>query len=58
VAEHLGSDTFVHVHGIEGCDPMTVRAAGDATFKHGEEIFLTPGETQLHKFDTAGLRIE
>ena len=58
VAEHLGSDTFVHVHGIEGCDPMTVRAAGDATFKHGEDIYLTPDETQIHKFDAADLRIE
>ncbi|MEM9574898.1 MAG: ABC transporter ATP-binding protein, partial [Pseudomonadota bacterium] len=23
VAEHLGSDTFIHIHGIEGCDPIT-----------------------------------
>ncbi|WGI22308.1 ABC transporter ATP-binding protein [Amylibacter sp. IMCC11727] len=58
VAEHLGSDTFIHVHGIDGCDPMTVRAAGDVTFKHGDKIYLTPDVTQIHKFDAAGLRIE
>ncbi|BBU54194.1 sugar ABC transporter ATP-binding protein [Mameliella alba] len=28
VAEHLGSDTFIHVHGVPGCDPMTVRVGG------------------------------
>lgn len=58
VAEHLGSDTFIHIHGIAGCDPMTVRAAGDVTFKHGDKIYLTPDATQIHKFDTEGLRID
>jgi len=58
VAEHLGSDTFIHVHGIAGCDPMTVRAAGDVTFAHGDKIFLTPDATQIHKFDAQGLRVD
>jgi len=58
VAEHLGSDTFIHVHGVEGCDPMTVRAAGDVTFKHGDTIYLTPDMERLHKFDAQSLRIE
>ena len=58
VAEHLGSDTFIHIHGIEGCDPMTVRAAGDVTFDHGDPIYLTPDLTQLHKFDDKGLRMD
>ena len=58
VAEHLGSDTFIHVHGIEGCDPMTVRAAGDMSVKHGDSVFLTPQAQNIHKFDAEGLRIE
>ncbi|MEP2531418.1 ABC transporter ATP-binding protein [Shimia sp.] len=58
VAEHLGSDTFIHIHGIEGCDPMTVRAAGDIDVKHGDIVYLTPDATQIHKFDDKGLRID
>ena len=58
VAEHLGSDTFIHIHDIPGCDPMTVRAAGDVDVKHGDTVYLTPNEALLHKFDDKGLRIE
>ena len=58
VAEHLGSDTFIHVHGVEGCDPMTVRAAGDVMVKHGDTVYLTPQMQNLHKFNAEGLRIE
>ncbi|MEO0504250.1 MAG: TOBE domain-containing protein, partial [Pseudomonadota bacterium] len=58
VAEHLGSDTFIHIHGVPGCDPMTVRAAGDVAVKHGDTVYLTPNDSLLHKFDDKGLRIE
>ena len=58
VAEHLGSDTFVHIHGIDGCDPMTVRAGGEVGVKHGDTVFLTPQDQHIHRFDAAGLRIE
>ena len=58
VAEHLGSDTFIHIHGVPGCDPVTVRAAGDVSVKHGDTVYLTPNESLLHKFDAEGLRIE
>ncbi|MEX3014721.1 ABC transporter ATP-binding protein [Gymnodinialimonas hymeniacidonis] len=57
VAEHLGSDTFIHIHGIEGCDPMTVRAGGDVDVRHGDTIYLTPQAEHLHRFDAEGLRI-
>ncbi len=57
VAEHLGSDTFIHVHGIEGCDPLTVRAGGEMSVKHGDTIFLSPQMEHLHKFDAQGLRV-
>ncbi|NND17891.1 MAG: ABC transporter ATP-binding protein [Silicimonas sp.] len=57
VAEHLGSDTFLHIHGIPGCDPMTVRASGEVELKHGNKVFLTPRADQIHKFGSDGLRV-
>ncbi|MEP4430617.1 MAG: ABC transporter ATP-binding protein [Hyphomicrobiales bacterium] len=57
VAEHLGSDTFIHIHGINGCHPMTVRTSGEVAVKHGDTVFLTPDATLIHKFDVDGLRI-
>jgi len=57
VAEHLGSDTFVHIHGIAGCDPMTVRTVGDIEVKHGDTVFLTPNPALIHKFGADGLRL-
>ncbi|EFL90805.1 ABC transporter ATP-binding protein [Ahrensia sp. R2A130] len=57
VAEHLGSDTFIHIHGVEGCDPLTVRAAGDVAVKHGDTVYLTPDAAVIHKFGDDGLRM-
>ena len=57
VAEHLGSDTFIHIHGIPGCDPMTVRASGEFTVTHGDTVYLTPNLEHLHRFDAQGLRL-
>jgi multiple sugar transport system ATP-binding protein len=57
VAEHLGSDTYLHIHGVPGCDPLTVRADGDVDVQHGDEVWLMPNLSQIHKFDEQGLRI-
>jgi len=57
VAEHLGSDTFIHIHGIPGCDPLTVRADGEVSVKHGDTVYLTPDSSKIHRFDAEGLRI-
>ncbi|MEM9551017.1 MAG: ABC transporter ATP-binding protein [Pseudomonadota bacterium] len=57
VAEHLGSDTFIHIHGIPGCDPMTARTPGDVAVRHGDTVFLTPRPSQIHKFNKEGLRV-
>ncbi len=57
VAEHLGSDTFFHIHDTGLTDPMTVRASGEVSFNHGDTIYLTPREDRIHKFDAQGLRI-
>jgi len=58
VAEHLGSDTFIHVHGVPGCDPMTVRVGGEIPVHHGDTVFLNPNLDHLHRFDAKGLRIQ
>jgi multiple sugar transport system ATP-binding protein len=56
VAEHLGSDTFVHVHtGVAGT--ITVRASGEFDIRHGETVYLTPDTNRIHKFDQNGLAI-
>jgi multiple sugar transport system ATP-binding protein len=58
VAEHLGSDTFIHVHDTGLADILTVRISGDISLKHGDKIFLSPQTDRIHKFDEEGLRIE
>jgi multiple sugar transport system ATP-binding protein len=57
VAEHLGSDTFIHVHQTGLMDMMTVRITGDIAARHGETIYLTPEMDKMHKFDAQGLRL-
>ncbi|UXN68366.1 ABC transporter ATP-binding protein [Devosia neptuniae] len=53
VAEQLGSDTFLHVH-VEGLGLMTIRTDGDQTFSHGDDVYLTPDQTRIYRFDAAG----
>lgn len=58
VAEHLGSDTFFHVHDTGLAETLTVRAPGEVSYRHGDKIHLQPREDVVHKFDAEGLRIE
>jgi multiple sugar transport system ATP-binding protein len=53
VAEHLGSDTFLHVQ-ADGVGPLTVRADGEISVRHGDTVFLTPDPTKLHRFSEDG----
>ena len=57
VAEHLGSDTFFHVHLAAHAEPMTVRAAGEVDLHQGDKVFLTPEADRIHRFDAQGLRV-
>ena len=57
VSEHLGSDTFFHVHETGLGDMITVRADGEVSFQHGDKVFLTPRDDLIHKFDASGNRI-
>jgi multiple sugar transport system ATP-binding protein len=57
VAEHLGSDTFFHIHNTGLADMITVRAIGDVSLKHGDTIELNPRMDEMHRFGADGLRI-
>ncbi|MEM1385222.1 MAG: ABC transporter ATP-binding protein [Pseudomonadota bacterium] len=57
VAEHLGSDTFFHIHGTGLAETLTVRAPGEVGYRHGDRIGLAPRADQIHRFDAEGLRI-
>ncbi|MEL6915748.1 MAG: ABC transporter ATP-binding protein [Pseudomonadota bacterium] len=57
VAEHLGSDTFFHIHNTGLAETLTVRAIGDVSLRHGDEIHLSPRRDEIHRFDADGLRI-
>ncbi|HZZ61379.1 MAG TPA: ATP-binding cassette domain-containing protein [Roseiarcus sp.] len=56
LAEHLGSDTFVHAD-ADGIGALTLRLEGEAPLKPDQRIFVTPREANLHKFDKDGRRI-
>lgn len=53
VIEHLGSETFLHVH-VDGHDTFTVKTSGDCPFKYGDEIYLSPQKNKLLHFDATG----
>jgi len=57
VSEHLGSDTFFHVHDTGLAETITVRAGGEVAFKHGDTVYLSPRPEMIHKFDAEGLRL-
>jgi len=57
VSEHLGSDSFFHVHETGLADTVTIRAGGEVGFNHGDRISLTPRSDMIHKFDAAGSRV-
>ncbi len=57
VSEHLGSDTFFHIHNTGLADTLTVRAIGDVNLRHGDTIHLKPRTAEFHRFDAQGLRI-
>ncbi|MEQ1900007.1 MAG: ABC transporter ATP-binding protein [Devosia sp.] len=53
VAEHLGSDTFLHVN-VDGLGLMTVRAEGEKQLHHGDDVWLTPDPSRIYRFDKDG----
>ena len=53
VAEHLGSDTFLHVR-ADGIGQITARAGGEFGINHGDTVFMTPDPEKIHRFDADG----
>jgi multiple sugar transport system ATP-binding protein len=56
VAEHLGSDTFLHIS-ADNIGTLTVRANGDFPVSHGDTVFLTPEPNRIHRFGNDGLAL-
>jgi len=56
VTEHLGSDTFVHVH-VDDVGALTVRVHGEIALKPGQTVQVTPDSDKLHRFDERGIRV-
>ncbi len=56
LAEHLGSDSFLHVDAGDA-GRLVVRAPGEFAGKPGDKIGLKPHMDRIHRFDTAGLAI-
>ncbi|MBA4799500.1 MAG: ABC transporter ATP-binding protein [Rhizobiales bacterium] len=54
VAEHLGSDTFLHI-ATEGVGTITARCSGEMPVRHGDTVYATPDENRMHKFNAGGL---
>ncbi len=52
VAEHLGSDTFLHVHTDLGT--INVRGDGEVDVNHGDTVYLSPIASKVHKFGADG----
>jgi multiple sugar transport system ATP-binding protein len=53
VTEHLGADTFLHVHSDDH-GTINVRTGGDIVFRHGDTVYLTPDPAKLHRFGPDG----
>ena len=49
VAEHLGADTFLHIH-VDDIGQVTARADGEFGVNHGDTVYLTPDPAKLHRF--------
>ncbi len=56
LAEHLGADTFLHTD-AGPCGMMTVRAEGEYQVHPGDDIYLTPDASRIHRFDANGRAI-
>jgi multiple sugar transport system ATP-binding protein len=56
LAEHLGSDSFLHVEAKE-LGRLVVRANGSFSGRPGDSISLKPDPSRIHRFDSEGLAL-
>ncbi|HEY1722448.1 MAG TPA: ABC transporter ATP-binding protein [Magnetospirillaceae bacterium] len=57
IAEHLGSDTFLHIT-VDGVGSIKARVEGEFGLTHGDTAFLTPDPGKIHRFDGEGLALK
>ena len=57
VAEHLGSDTFLHID-LDSGEHVIARAEGEFPVHHGDRIWLTPQDGRVYKFGQDGLALQ
>src|SRR5216684_574675 len=53
VAEHLGSDTFLHVE-VPEIGSLTARSIGELGLTTGDRVRLLPDPSRIHRFDRDG----
>ncbi len=53
VIEHLGSETFLHVH-VDGVGTLTIKDDGDCPLKYGDIVNLTAPKYKIMHFDNTG----
>lgn len=53
VAEHLGSDTYLHIK-TQRCGDMTVRVRGEFDVNYKDIVYIRPMEDKVYKFDENG----
>ena len=53
VAEHLGSDTFLHVD-VPEIGSLTARSIGELGLTMGDRVRLLPDSSRIHRFDRDG----
>ncbi|ALA20272.1 MULTISPECIES: ABC transporter ATP-binding protein [unclassified Chelatococcus] len=56
VAEHLGSDTYLHLT-IDGVGPLTARMSGEFAARPGETLRIAPEVGKIHRFDDKGMAL-
>ena len=56
LAEHLGSDSFLHVD-VGDLGRLVVRTEGEHAAKPGVKISLKPMKDRIHRFDASGKTI-
>jgi multiple sugar transport system ATP-binding protein len=57
IAEHLGSDTFLHINAA-GVGAIKARVEGEFGLAHGDTAYLTPDPARIHRFDAEGLALK
>ncbi|MEM6622070.1 MAG: ABC transporter ATP-binding protein [Pseudomonadota bacterium] len=57
VAEHLGSDTYLHIHHTGLAETITIRADENIRVTHGDPISFVAQEDRIHRFGPDGSRL-